>query len=387
VIYKAVPPAWVSHVRVSPDGKRLAVLLHESERFDDRGRVVIFDSNARQLASSRVFTSASGIAWAGDAIWLSASPDGFNNGLYAVDGKGRDRPLARVPGRLAIFDVAADGTAILAKEDGRSGIMIKPPGETNERELSWLDGSWLREISADGRTILFDEESTGGGATARVYVRTTDGAPAVDLGEGNAVALSPDGKWALARQRFTRPPRLVRIPTGAGQAIAINTGNVEATERASWLPDSRRIVFVGSEPGRPQRAFVLDVTGGGVRPVTPEGWTGFTPTPDGAYVLARKRGAGAMLFPLAGGAPKPLAGLEAQDVRPRFGSEGLVVVHDDAIVRIGADGKRQTLTTYGTARPSGCIYSGPAIPTPDGRGYAYTFLTAESDLFAARGLR
>jgi Tol biopolymer transport system component len=378
----------VSHVRVAPDGKRLAVLLHESERFDDRGRLVIFDPTAHMLASSRVFTSASGIAWAGNGqVWLSASPDGLDNGLYAVDARGRDRALARVPGRLAIFDVAANGTAIMANEAGRSGIIIKPPGETNERELSWLDGSWLRDLSDDGRTVLFDEESTGGGATARVYLRTADGAPAVDLGEGNALALSPDGKWVVARQRFVRPPRLVRIPTGAGQAIAIDSGNVVATERVSWLPDSRRIVFVGSEPGRPQRAFVLDVAGGGARPITPEGWPGFVPTPDGAYVLGRSRGGGAMLFPLGGGAPRPVLGLEPNDIRPRFGPDGLMVIHGDDIVRIAPDGTRQTIATYGARRPSGCIYTEPAVVTPDGRGYAYTYLTASSDLFAVRGLR
>ena len=74
-------------------------------------------------------------------------------------------------------------------------------------------------------------------------------------------------------------------------------------------------------------------------------------------------------------------------MRPRLGNDGLVVVRDDAIVRIAPGGKRQTLGTFGAARPSGCIYSGPAIPTPDGRGYAYTYVTAASDLFAVRGLR
>jgi DNA-binding winged helix-turn-helix (wHTH) protein/Tol biopolymer transport system component len=390
ILYKAAPPAWVSHVRVSPDGRRLAILLHESERFDDRGRVVIFDPSGRIVASTRVFTSAGGITWTarGDEIWLSASPDGLNNAIYAVDGAGRDRVMTRSPARLMMFDAAADGTSVAATEDDRTGIIVKVPGETNERELSWLDGSWLRDVSDDGRTILFDEEGTGGGATARVYTRTTDGAPAVDLGAGHALALSPDGKWVLARQRFTKPPRLVRIPTGAGQAIAIGTGNVEPTERASWLPDGRRLVFVGSEPGRPPRTFLLDVVDGRPQPVTPEGTSGFVLTPDGAFVLGRKRDGGAMLFPLAGGTPHPIVGLEREDVRPRFSNDGLVIVRDNVIQRIDlATGARKTVATYGTARPSACIYTAPAIACAGGRGYAYTYMTASSDLFAVRGLR
>lgn len=390
VIYKAAPPAWVSHVRVAPDGKRIAVLLHESERFDDRGRVVLFDANGHLLASSRVFTSATGIAWdrhaSGDQVWLSGSPDGPTNGVYAIDAVGHDHVLTRVPSRLALFDVASDGTAIIATDNGRCGIIIKPPGETAERELSWLDGSWLRQLSDDGRTVLFDEEATGGGATARVYLRTADGAPAVDLGEGHAVALSPDGKWVLARQRFARPPRLMRIPTGAGQAAVVQTGNVEAAELASWLPDNRHVVFTGNEPGHPPRIFLLDAIAGGARPVTPEGWTGFAPTPDGAYVLARTRSGGALLYPIIGGAPKPVPGLQPDDLRPRFAKDGLVVVHDDALVHIAPDGTRHPLTTFGSGRPTGCIYTAPPLSTPDGRGYAYTFVTASSDLFAVRGL-
>lgn len=389
IVYKAGPPAWVSHLRVSPDGDRLAILLHESERFDDRGRVVILDRNGRIVASSRVFPSASGIAWKGSEVWASTSPDALNNALFAIDGRGHERLLTRTPTRLVLFDTAASGTTIATNEDSRSGIIVKPPGEPRERELSWLDGSWIRGVSDDGRTILFDEEQMGGGPTARVYTRTTDGAPAVDLGAGNAVALSPDGKWVLARQRFTKPTRLVRIPTGAGQPAAIPLGKIEPTELASWLHDNRHVVFIGNEPGRSRRTFLLDAFTGAVHPVTPEGTPGFVTTPDGAYVLGRNN-SGAMLYPIAGGAPSPISGLQPQDLRPHFTDDAraLIVSHNSSIERIDlATGTRTTIATYGVARPAGCLYTTPPVICADGTGYAYTYVTATSDLYAVTGLQ
>ena len=84
------------------------------------------------------------------------------------------------------------------------GVFDKDP---KQHELSWLDYTYPSDLSADGKTLLFDEEGGGGaldysksgGLTYAVYIRKTDGSPAVLLGEGGAVALSPDGKWVIAQ--------------------------------------------------------------------------------------------------------------------------------------------------------------------------------------------
>ena len=47
--------------------------------------------------------------------------------------------------------------------------------------------------------------SKSGGLSYAVYVRKTDGSPAVLLGEGGAVSLSPDGKWAYRADARRRP--------------------------------------------------------------------------------------------------------------------------------------------------------------------------------------
>src|SRR5438445_494758 len=79
------------------------------------------------------------------------------------------------------------------------------PGETKERDLSWLDVTYTRGMSDDGRTVLLGEGGFGGGANGSIYLRKTDGSPAIRLGDGYPISLSPDGKWALTRLRNTTP--------------------------------------------------------------------------------------------------------------------------------------------------------------------------------------
>jgi hypothetical protein len=79
------------------------------------------------------------------------------------------------------------------------------PGGKEERELGWFGWSIPRDISRDGRKILFEEEGNGGGPNYTVFLRDTDGSPPVRIGEGLALTLSPDAKWAI-----TKPPRVGR---------------------------------------------------------------------------------------------------------------------------------------------------------------------------------
>jgi eukaryotic-like serine/threonine-protein kinase len=385
-IYRAAAPAWVNHVRVAPDGEHVAFLLHESERFDDRGRAVVVDRGGKIVRSSRVFATANGLAWRGDHLWISAAPDDLNAGLYDVDRRGRDRALVRSAGRLDLFDVAQSGRALVANEDVFTGIVAVPPGETRERDVSWLDGSWIRDISLDGKTLLFDEEGSGGGATAHVYLRAIDGAPAIDLGEGHAVALSPDGRTALARQRFTNPPRLILYSTGAGEPRPLRTGNVEPSERAAFLPDGKRIVFVGHEGNRPMRTWLFD--GGRIAAITPEGVTGTVVTPDGKALLAHRRGGEWAFLPIGGGAPGP-AVLDADEWPLRVRSDGRVIfaAKDRDIISVDIDGgNRATVYTLG-APPPGNIYTTPPVVSANGAAYAYTYNTISTQLFVVEGLR
>jgi eukaryotic-like serine/threonine-protein kinase len=382
VLYKTPRPMWMSAIRVSPGGDQVAFLLHESELLDDRGRVIVLNSAGTIVRRSREFASASGLAWRDkNEIVVSASATDTNNDLYSIDRIGADHLIARGAGRFTLFDAAPSGAILASHEDGRIGIIIRAPGESSERELSWLDGSWVRDISADGRTILFDEEAAGGGSTARVLTRTVDGAPATDLGPGNAVALSPDGKWALARQRFMHPPRLVLIPTGAGQPRVVRTGNIEPAERVAFTPDGRYVVMVGNAPGRPQRTYLCDLTTSQIRPLTADGVLGMLN--DGVSVIAKRK-----FYPFAGGPPKPIPSLQPDERILRFDGQYVWTSKDKSIFRVDlATGQRETIASYGSGSPLQSLFTGPPLLAADGRAYAYTYVTATSNLYVVEGAR
>ena len=65
-----------------------------------------------------------------------------------------------------------------------------------------------------------------------VYFRKANESHAIRLGDGKALALSPDGKQALSLLR-TFPPQLSVLPTGAGEArmVALATRGPRRTGR------------------------------------------------------------------------------------------------------------------------------------------------------------
>src|SRR6204780_867137 len=151
--------------------------------------------------------------------------------------------VLRLPGALMLLDMGKDGRVLLMRASWRRELIGVASNETKQRDLSWLDYSYPAELSGDGKTLLFDEEGGGGsldssksgGLSYAVYLRKTDGSPAVLLGEGGAVALSPDGKWALSAMPGA-PSQLKLLPTGAGEPRDLTKDNVNHSW-AHWFPD------------------------------------------------------------------------------------------------------------------------------------------------------
>ena len=84
----------------------------------------------------------------------------------------------RFPGILEFHDVSREGRVLLARVGLRPELIGLAPGESKERELTWLDGSVLADLSPDGKTLLISEEGEGGGSNRSIYLRKTDGSPA-----------------------------------------------------------------------------------------------------------------------------------------------------------------------------------------------------------------
>ncbi|MGH9317803.1 MAG: protein kinase domain-containing protein, partial [Thermoanaerobaculia bacterium] len=188
---------WISHPRVSHAGDAVAFIEHPL-RGDDAGILMLVDRAGKRTALSEHWFTVQGVAWStsGREIWFTASPVEVIRTLYRVSPAGRKRVIMEFAGTL--HDVSRDGRVLLARDSVRGRMLVLPWGETSERDLSWLDWSAIADMSTDGKTVLFAEQGEGGGGTGVVYVRKTDGSPPVRLGEGYALALSPDKKWALA---------------------------------------------------------------------------------------------------------------------------------------------------------------------------------------------
>ncbi len=187
---------------------------------------------------------AIGLAWSpsGDEIWLTATELGIDRSLFAVNLSGKTRLVARVPADLTLQDILPDGRTLLTRDNWRRGLIVHAPEDTSERDYTWLDWSYPVTLSGDGKTLLFREEGEAGGSSYAVYLRKTDGSPAVRLGDGASLALSPDGKWALST-RGDSPTDLFLLPTGPGEPKQLD-GHGMIHTAAAWFPDGTRIVSV-----------------------------------------------------------------------------------------------------------------------------------------------
>jgi serine/threonine protein kinase len=396
VLYKT--EGYISHPRISPNGDRVAFMDHQVQ-WDNRGWVAVVDITGKKTVLSGEWAGEEGLAWspAGDEVCFTATKGGEADALYAVTLSGRERLVLRMTSRLILHDISHDGRVLIASFNDWQNIIAKPPGETTERDLSWLDQTRLSDLSPDGKTILFKVEGEGAGINYAAYLRRTDGSPAIRLGDGSYPRLSPDGKWALA-SLFT-PPQLVLLPTGAGEARQLERGPIEQYGwGASWFPDGKRVVFQGREPGHDGRCYIQSVEGGPPRPITPDGTTGSLGrifiSPDGRFVIASDAQNRRSFYPVEGGAPQPIPNLESEDEIIGWSSDGnslYITRTQDLPFRIHrldpATGHKDLLKEVMPADPAGIFWPNSIFITPDGKSYAYSVRRMLSDLYVVEGLK
>ncbi len=393
VLYKS--PGWIGDPRISPKGDRIAFIDHPIPQ-DDGGTINVIDLNGTVTKLTDTFISADGLVWSprGDEIWFTATHEGLSRAIFAVDLSAHSRLLARVPGTLTIFDVARDGRVLLIREGTRQEVKAFINGDTHGRELSWFDFSLPAEISNDGKTLLFVEAGEAGGSTYSIYIRGTDGSPAIRLGDGNPQVLSPDGAWVLALTHKT-PAQMFLLPTKAGASREVSNDSIDHVA-AGFTPDGKQIVFAGAEPGKGVRLYIQDLAGGKPRAISPEG--GGLPvifiSPDGKMVQGVDTEGNRILYPIAGGDPRPIPGLHADEHIVGFSADSKsVFVHNFAglpsiIVRVDlATGKRTEWKQLAPADAAGVDAVGGIGITPDEKSYVYAYPRTLSDLYVVEGLK
>ena len=396
VLYRA--RGWLSDIAVSPKGDRVAFAEHPV-LIDSRGDVAIVDLAGKMTTISSGWEDIFGIHWTpgGDEVWFSASGGGgktagTDHALFAATTSGRVRTVMSAPGSLDLEDIAPDGRALVAHGTRHPSIMALAPDGTEERELTWMDFSWIADIAADGSKVLFGEQGVAGGPGYAVYLRGVDRTPAVRLGKGMAQSLSPDERWALAVDLAQNT--LVVLPTGAGEPRSLPSAGIKAYSWAGWFPDGKRIVFAGFEEGKGQRMYSRYLAGGAPRPLTPEGVAerANSLSPDGKWIAARSKNQ-IHLFPVDGGEPRPIAGSLAED-RPlgwRTDGRALYVRQGRLPVKIFAldiaSGARTLVHTIAPRDTVGVDAIGDIRMTPDAKSYAYVYIRSLYSLYQVTDLK
>ena len=388
---------WISQPQISPDGKSVAFADHESPGGDDRGSVAVIDLQGKEKKLSSDWDSLEGIEWSpsGDELWFSASDSGAANQLRAVTLDGKVRSLANVPGGVWLEDLR-DGVALVISHRQREDIRGLPPGGKQEVDLSWLGWSSLRDMSPDGKKILFEEEAEGGGPNYTVFLRDTDGSPPVKMGDGIAWAISPDGKWVV-----TAPHKdgvLSIVPTGAGEARQLTHDKI-SYGYARYLQDGGHLLANGIEPGHGQRAYLIDVATGTPTPITPEGMSAMALSPDSRSLAVYDLQGQIGIWTIGGNTMRPIPGLGYPDTVLQWTPDGQsALVFSRAAEQLGtpaevykvnvATGKREHWRSFGgSSGTGGAANFGPPVLSRDLNSYAYTVDQVLSEAYVVKGLK
>jgi Tol biopolymer transport system component/predicted Ser/Thr protein kinase len=390
VLYEA--DGWIGNPRVAPDGKNVAFVDHP-QMGDDGGSVAVVDLAGKKTKLTDGWDSIQGLAWSpdGSEIWFTATHTGGDRSMYATDLAGKVRLLARVPGELTILDVGKDGNVLLTRGNDRAGIIGLAPGEAKERDLSWLDWSRPRSLSPDGKTLLFQESGEGGGPKYAVYLRNTDGTPAIRLGEGTGLSLSPDGRWALSRLNVVPSP-LVLYPTGVGDVKQLKDDGFNHLN-ATFLPDGKQFVFTGTQPGHGARLYAESLDEAKPRALSMEGITAAVLSPDGQSVAARGPDHKVYLFPVSGGEPKVIQGLQPDEYVTAWAADGrsLFVMTRQVpaqVYRVDvATGKRTFWKSFEPNDSAGIDSVTSVLMSADEKAYVYGYIRTLSDLYLVQGLK
>jgi serine/threonine protein kinase len=392
VLYQS--KGWISHLRLAPQGDRIAFLDHPALS-DDRGSVCLIDLGGHLTVLTTEWESEDGLAWGPDGkeIWFAAVEKGINRDLHAVNLSGRVRRILNLPEGMTLQDVAPDGRVLVSLDHERLA-MATAARNGKSADLSWHDWDIAKDISSDGQSVLFEDSSEAAGAHYSLAIRNIDGSPPVQLSEGSAGRLSPDGKWAISIIPGS-PGQVKLVPIGPGQSRTITVPGLDIQNGpAHFLADGKRITLNASEPGHGARVYLVDLDGGKPIPITPEGITGGLISPDGQYIFRTNDAGGMAVYPTAGGTPHTIPDLEPTFTPVRWSDDGSSVygylpgLVPTEVYRVNVvTGKKTLIQELQPPTNAGVVNIAPVVVTRDGSRFAYSYYQVSSVLYLISGLR
>jgi WD40 repeat protein len=385
---------WISNIRFSPKGDRIAFMDHPG-LWDNRGAVCVVDLSGHVQALTAEYESEQGIAWHGNEIWFTAAEKGTNLNLMAVSLSGKVRSVLDLPMGITLEDIAPDGSVLVALSSKRLAMAFSTLGSKDDMELSWHDWNVAKDISRDGKFVLFEDASEAAGPGYAVALRKLDGTLPVRLGDGSAGGLSPDGKWAISISTG-QPQQMTLLPIGPGQPRSVDISGLEHVQSgwARFLTDGQRIIANANEQGHTNRCYVLDLAGAKPKAVTPEGTVCGPSSPDNRFVVGVGPSSAVAIYPIAGGAPRLNPGLEAGFMPVQWSSNGAVLYGyhtgelPSRIYKVAIDTGKQTMVQeLRPGVPAGVVLVAPVQVSRDGTRFAYSYSQVLSVLYLISGLR
>jgi eukaryotic-like serine/threonine-protein kinase len=392
VIYQS--SGWISHLRFSPKADKIAFMDHPA-LWDDRGSVFVIDLNGHLRQLTPDWDSEDGLAWRADGkeIWFTGVKSGISRDLVAVTLDGKRRRILDLPASMTLQDMAPDGRILLSLDNERLA-MASSARDGKPVNLSWHDWSIAKDISRDGQSVLFEDASEAGGSHYSVAIRKVDGTPPVQLGEGSAGGLSPDGKWAISI--IAGSPGEVRlVPIGAGLPRSLVIPGLESIHNGSahFTTDGKHITINANETGHGVRCYLVDLEGGKPKPMTPEGITGGLVSPDGRSILANDSGV-VSVYSMAGQAPRRIPNLEV-DFIPLQWSEDNSSVYGyrpgeipTKVYKVNlSTGAKTLIQELQPDTSAGVVSIAPVVVNRDASRFAYSYYQVFSVLYLVSGLR
>ncbi len=389
---------WLSDVRVSPDGKQVALFRHPGGTSDDRGDVIVVDASGQTHVVSSGWESLEGLAWSpsGNEVWFSGSDQGEQYCIHASNLAGKTRTVYCGTSASIILDITATGRSLVMAGERHSGLSLIEHGSSEGRDLSLLDFPYGPRLSRDGSEVLFTDQSGQSGNGYSIYVRKTDGSLPVRIASGGfGTDLSPDGKWALVVLPGDPGARIRIVPTGPGQARALHWDGFQPAW-GHWTPDGHHILMRASQGDHGSGVYLTDSDGSAPKFLGPRGeWPGIAPDGDTYIPLVDGKSVLKSISQDTIKAIPQVNDLDQEEFASAWASDAqhvfcqLATATGVDIYKLDlTDGRRQLWQTIKPKDQIGLTpMNAPVAISPDGRWMAFTYTVQLTQLYRSDTLK
>jgi hypothetical protein len=302
----------------------------------------------------------------------------------------RQRIVQKIAGWFELLDIGRDGGVLMMQQRPNSSVVYEPKGGRQSALNGWAT---LVDLSSDASELLInggDSETRRAKRIVRLHNSLTG--KSRQIGEGKPLALSPDGRWALAT-RSTPNPELVLFPSQPGEPRPLPRTDGIAEYRSGFWLDRNQVIFVGEREGGSVRSYIQSIEGGPARLILDADVWAAVASPDGTELAAYGKEREDYYRLSSKGEPRPrlLGGLKPYDELLRWGSDQSLYVRSSEHDRVDvfkvdlATGARKLFKSL-VPNPEGFLGVEATLVTPDGKTVVYNYWSASGQLYLVEGV-